>query len=828
MENSGDWLSRRLVIGGIVKKFLKALAVLGLVSVALIGNAQTWTRITTRPSFGAGVPLLLTDGTVLVHNADTADWWKLTPSNTGSYVNGTWSQMASLPNSYGPLYYASAVLADGRVIVIGGEYNFGSGVWTNKGAVYTPTTNTWAILNAPAGWSQIGDAQCTVLPNGHFLLAHPFDTLMADLDPVTMTWTSVGSGKTDRFDEEGWTLLPNGTILTVDAINAPATERYLPSTGQWISAGSTPQSLCQPSSQEIGPAVLMYDGRVFATGATGHNAIYTPGSTLTAQGTWVAAPDFPIIGSQLDIADGPACLLPNGNVFCGASPGVFNAPTAFFEFDGTSLLPRPATPNSATNPSYVGNMLMLPTGQVMYTDFTTDIQFYTPAGGPNNAWRPTITACPTALTPGGSFVIQGTQFNGLSECSAYGDDSSNASNYPLVRVTNATTAHVAFGRTFNHSTMGVATGAALVSTNVAVPAGIETGVSTVQVVTNGIASTGVEVLVGNVAPTITTISPTSTVAPGSAFTLTVNGTQFLSTDTVTWTTGSGTTSLGTTKISVGQLNAAVPASLLTAGVTATIQVKRANGTLSNTVTFTVNNPAPTLTAISPNTAVAGSAGLTLAVTGTNFVSTSVVQWNGLARTTTFVDSTHLTALITTADLATVASTPVTVKNSTPGGGTSSALPFTTTPIEIVPTAAQPMTHSLESGTFADLALSDNIIMNLSASARLFRDNQTLKLDITGATTATTANRIDVKFETSTSRAGMVLTASAFDFVSNAWVPIGTYATTTADTTQTVSMTTNAGRYVGPAGVKLRLEVGDVPGSRSAEFHVDFVHWTLYP
>ena len=55
-----------------------------------------------QPSFTAGHALLLTDGTVMVHHEDPndgfSDWWKLTPDINGSYVNGTWSQLASLPS----------------------------------------------------------------------------------------------------------------------------------------------------------------------------------------------------------------------------------------------------------------------------------------------------------------------------------------------------------------------------------------------------------------------------------------------------------------------------------------------------------------------------------------------------------------------------------------------------------------------------------------------------------------------------------------------------------------------------------------------------------
>jgi len=87
--------------------------------------------------FGAANPLLLTDGTVMVQNGGCQDWWRLTPDDAGSYVNGTGSELASLPSGYSPLYHSSAVLPDGRVIIEGGEYNFFNPVWTAQGAITT-------------------------------------------------------------------------------------------------------------------------------------------------------------------------------------------------------------------------------------------------------------------------------------------------------------------------------------------------------------------------------------------------------------------------------------------------------------------------------------------------------------------------------------------------------------------------------------------------------------------------------------------------------------------------------------------------------------------
>ena len=457
---------------------------------ASLAGAQTWTPLNHQPPFSASTALLLTDGTVMTQSYVTGDWWRLTPDNTGSYINGTWSQLASMPAGYGPLYYASAVLPDGRVVVVGGEYNNPGGqIWTSQGAIYNPLTNTWTSITPPAGWSQIGDAQSVVLANGTFMMAHPFSTQSALLNPTTLTWTFTGTGKADGNDEEGWTLLPNGKVLTVDANNTSNLtnyELYDPATGTWSSPGNTPVKLADTNadgsgSREIGPAVLRPNGTVFATGGTLNNAIYN-----SAAGTWSVGPSFP---GGIDVADGPAALLPNGNVLVSASPGVFFAPTQFFEFNGTSLTSVAATPNSSFKSSFEGRMLVLPTGQILFTDGTSDIEIYTPTGTYLSAWQPTISAPPFAVATGGAnYLLFGTQLNGLSQGAMYGDDAQAATNYPLVRITNNATGHIFYARTHNHSTMGVATGSTLVSTKFDVPASIETGASTLQVVANGIPS----------------------------------------------------------------------------------------------------------------------------------------------------------------------------------------------------------------------------------------------------------------------------------------------------------------------------------------------------
>jgi hypothetical protein len=178
----------------------------------------------------------------------------------------------------------------------------------------------------------------------------------------------------------------------------------------------------------------------------------------------------------------------------------------------------------------------------------------------------------------------------------------------------------------------------------------------------------------NPAPTITTISPSTTVAGSGGFTLTITGTNFVNGSVVRWNGSDRTTGF----VSSTVLTATIPASDVATAGTASVTVfnPAPGGGTSNTAPFTITNPAPTITTISPATAVAGSGGFTLTITGTNFVNSAKVRWNGSDRPTTFVSSTQLTAAIPASDVATAGTANVTVFNPAPGGGESGAVTFT--------------------------------------------------------------------------------------------------------------------------------------------------------
>lgn len=453
-------------------------------------RAAGWQQLRAPSPFGqngAGTELLMTDGTVMMSD-NTSNWFRLIPNRNGNYVDGTWKQAATMPAGYGPLYFGSAVLADGKLVVIGGEYNFFAPAETSMGAIYDPVADAWTSVSPPTGWLKIGDASSVVLSDGTFMLGNCCSLAQALLDESSLSWAFTGRGKADGNSEEGWTLLPDGKVLTADVGAEPNSELYNPRNGTWSSAGTAPSDLTQ--AFEIGPQVLRPNGTVFVGGASQHTAIYQ-----THRRTWVAGPDYPVVnGQQLDITDGPATLLTNGEVLMAASPGVYTPPMTMLLFDGQAFTQVVGPPDAPNDASYNVRLLMLPTGQVLETDGTDDVEIYTPHVSRHPSYAPTITSVPSTLSHGATYAIAGVLFNGISQANAYGDDDQQATNYPLVRIQNDATGHVFYARTHDHSFMGVAS-TATVSTMFDVPSTIELGASTLEVVANGIASAPVAVTI---------------------------------------------------------------------------------------------------------------------------------------------------------------------------------------------------------------------------------------------------------------------------------------------------------------------------------------------
>jgi YVTN family beta-propeller protein len=191
----------------------------------------------------------------------------------------------------------------------------------------------------------------------------------------------------------------------------------------------------------------------------------------------------------------------------------------------------------------------------------------------------------------------------------------------------------------------------------------------------------------NPTPTITTISPNSTDAGGAAFTLIINGTNFVAASMVNF----GGSAPATTFVSSTQLTAAIPAASIASTGTAAVTVTNPapGGGTSKAINFTITsgvNSVPTISSLFPSCVPAGeqfvnSANNQLTVVGLNFVASSVVRWNGTNQPTTLYPDSNgqiLTAQISASDIAAAGTASVTVFNPAPGGGSSNSSTFTIT------------------------------------------------------------------------------------------------------------------------------------------------------
>lgn len=263
-------------------------------------------------------------------------------------------------------YFGSAVLADGRLFVCGGEYSDTSGSQTQDDSVtaeiYDPVADAWTVLPSPPGATQVGDAPICVLPDGRLLLGEINNTNAFLFTPGPDTWSSAAAKGTSS-SEESWVLTPDATVLTVRTDGSGLAEKFDVATSSWVPAGTLLADIVEDASAEIGPGILMPDGRAFYVGANASlTSLYTPGASAASAGSWSSGPTIP--GQQgdtnpLGTKDGPGALMPGGSVVFAAAPvdgsrGNYLSPTRFFEFDGTSIArvtdPRPtrtARPTSA-------------------------------------------------------------------------------------------------------------------------------------------------------------------------------------------------------------------------------------------------------------------------------------------------------------------------------------------------------------------------------------------------------------------------------------------------------------------------------------------------
>ena len=468
--------------------------------------AAGWSAVTAAP-INVSTMMLLSDGTVMCQNNGGTGWRRLVPDSSGNYSSGRWTNDIN-SMTYSRTYFASDMLQNGKVFVAGGELGSGS----SYVEIYNPVANSWADYG-PAYFGGMADADSVVLNDGQVLIAPQaasgsYGNKTFTFDPSGGTFSGSIS-PVHSLSEDCWVKLADDSILTVDSdqssYGALTAERYVPGTG-WVSAGTLPVSIWVPLPNggivaETGQGFLLPNGNAIFFGGNGHTAIYQ-----TASGTWIQGPDIP--GGQV-CADAPGAMMPNGKILlCVSSalsdnanpnsPSDWPSPISFYEYDYsigsiggyTHLLGPDNASYTRSDQTYYCRMLVLPSGNVLFTDGGSQLYIFQTDSAPLAAGQPTINK--VSWNSDASLHITGTLFDGISEGAAYGDDQQMATDFPIVRFTDGS-GNVYYGRTHDWSSTSIKTGGQVMSTEVTVPDAVLDFPNSfsLQVIANGNASAAV-------------------------------------------------------------------------------------------------------------------------------------------------------------------------------------------------------------------------------------------------------------------------------------------------------------------------------------------------
>jgi hypothetical protein len=322
------------------------------------GFAASWTRLTNIAPAGAGVMLQLTDGTIMIQVDSSQNWMRLTPDIHGSYINGGWTSNPINPMSLRRLYFASQVLQDGRVWVLGGEYT-GPFLDPNidpSGEIWDPLTNSWSDT-APYPNQAGGCGRRTVTSSAGITTGSNVITGIYSTSRFQVGWTVTGAGipagtsvvSVDSpsqvhisqnatatliaarlvfngvaaacFGDDPSILIPGGNILAGNIFDR-STYAYSIATDSWSFAGSkfyNDRSDEEGWTKLPGDTVITYDLFQSISAGTGYAELYNPRSgswsgISPADGT--ANGSLPVLSSPaLGFELGPILRLQDGRVF---------------------------------------------------------------------------------------------------------------------------------------------------------------------------------------------------------------------------------------------------------------------------------------------------------------------------------------------------------------------------------------------------------------------------------------------------------------------------------------------------------------------------------
>jgi hypothetical protein len=367
-------------------------------------------------------------------------------------------------------------------------YDIGTNSWTPGG------TKLYGDSSDEEGWTKLADG--SVLSYALFKsIGPPTGQYAQKYNPSTDTWTgaspsdgsALGSIPQLSSSALGFELGPvlrlqDGRAFVIGANQHTAT--YNPSTNTWTPGPDISGSLngnAAPFGADDAPAAILPSGHVILAADAGPSPVVTTGDTTAGSTIITNIPSTALfqVGWSVAATNNSTSVIPsNTTIISIDSPnqvtiskaalatraaygitfgGIFSRPTQLFDYNpgANTITPvSPAIPDANLNtlPAFVTRMLVLPTGQLLFSDSGRQLYLYTGDGAAALALRPVINGI--SFTGPGTFALTGKQLNGQSAGSSYGDDVESDSNYPIVKMTNFA-GQVFYGRTTNWTNYGV-------------------------------------------------------------------------------------------------------------------------------------------------------------------------------------------------------------------------------------------------------------------------------------------------------------------------------------------------------------------------------------
>jgi hypothetical protein len=452
---------------------------------------------------GTGIPAGAT-----ITSVDSLTQIHISTSATATAIN--------LTLTFSPSFRSSGCFGDVPTMLLPGLKILAGNLLNNSNFIYDLTTDTWTPAANKVYNDRSDEEGWVKMPDGSVFEYDIFRSIAAGsgyaerYNPTTNTWSSVSPGDGTAngvlpilstsgigFELGPTVRLADGRIFVIGANQHTAL--YTPSTNTWAAGPDmmgTLSGVSFPFGADDAPAAVMPNGHVlfaadFGPGVTTTGNITSGSAIITGIpstvgyliGWGVSGTGIPGSTTILSVDSPSQIHISNNATSTGAGVTLkigttFDKPTQLFDFNPATSTIAPVSPaipdaNLNNNSAFVSRMLILPTGQVLFSDSSNQLWIYTPDGSAPAASRPVINQ--VTYNGAGVFTLTGKQINGQSAGSNYGDDVQTDQNYPIIRLTNST-GQVFYAQTSNWSSVGVASGTTLVTTdfklNPAMPAGV--------------------------------------------------------------------------------------------------------------------------------------------------------------------------------------------------------------------------------------------------------------------------------------------------------------------------------------------------------------------